>query len=193
MQDYAAFQDEVPAIVKNKGVKDRGGKEMYKFAEFDQVYKQLKPALKNHNIRPTWESAPMEDGSGRTMVTCCLHHLPSGHEKTYSVAGIPDTSGGKNSIQGTGSTDSYLRRYSLLGACDLISEGEDTDGLAQSKTTYVDNEQIAHMQSLIEKSGRGVESFCNWAKVKSLSEITNERYGAAVNMLNAIIKNAGVK
>lgn len=130
------FHENPPIIKKTKPVygKDRydkngdinpNAKPHYHFAEFDDTVKAVRPALRKVGIIATWESKDL--GGGITNVTCVLRHT-MGHEERASMSGAPEAGGSKNALQGTGSSSSYLRKYTYLLVIGLVAEGEDDDG-----------------------------------------------------------------
>ena len=60
-------------------------------------------------------------------MTCVLTHV-LGHSERVPMQSGRDESGGKNSIQGLGSTVTYLQRYTLLAATGMAVKGPDNDG-----------------------------------------------------------------
>ena len=57
-----------------------------------------------------------------------LKHLPRGHFEDLFMPAPLDTSGGKSSVQGVGSTNSYLRRYIACNIFNIVVVGDDDDG-----------------------------------------------------------------
>jgi hypothetical protein len=72
-----------------------------------------------------WE---IKQGQGGLIeVTCVLMH-ERGHQERVTLTGMPDSSGKKNAIQQTGSTVTYLQRYTLMAATGVASVDQDDDG-----------------------------------------------------------------
>jgi hypothetical protein len=124
------FKNDLPAIFKNKEVsfpnKD-GSETKYSHVELAEAAEICAESLSRYGLTYTWR--PSEGTNGRTIMTCVFRHPESGHvEEMATLGGPPDTSGGKNSVQAIGSTNSYLQRYTLLAACGIAPKGLDDDG-----------------------------------------------------------------
>lgn len=126
------FRTHIPEILKTRKVSiaTRGGENMeYWHAELDKAAKIIGEELQREGLIASWR--PSEGDNGRTIVTCVFRHPVSGHvEDMATLGGPPDTSGGKNSIQAIGSTNTYLERYTLFAAAGIVPTGTDTDGVA---------------------------------------------------------------
>ena len=130
-QAFEQFKADAPKILKTKHIiftsKEAGKKGTdYWHAELDKACDLLIPALLKVGITHQWDSSDLP--GGYTRATCILrHHL--GHEyKGSSLAGPTDQTGGKNPIQGTGSSFTYLQRYTFLATCGIVPTGTDNDG-----------------------------------------------------------------
>lgn len=121
----AAFKKEPPTLVKDTHVKyeNRGGGETdYYHESLDQVSTVIGVALAEHGLHHSWETK--QEQGGLITVTCILGH-ELGHSRTVSLSALPDTSGGKNPVQGVGSTVTYLERYTLKAIVGLAAAGQD--------------------------------------------------------------------
>lgn len=128
-QAFEQFKVDAPKILKTKHVSfdtKSGGKTDYWQVELDKACDVLIPALLKVNITHRWVTEDLPDG--RLRCTCYLKHRLGYEEKGASFAGPPDTSGGKNAIQGIGSSGSYLERYSFLASLGLVPTRVDNDG-----------------------------------------------------------------
>ena len=121
----AAFKKDPPALVKDTHVKfptKGGGETDYYHESLDQVSTVIGIALAEHGLHHSW-STKQEQG-GLITVACILGH-ELGHSKTVSLSAMPDTSGGKNPVQGVGSTVTYLERYTLKAVVGLAAADQD--------------------------------------------------------------------
>lgn len=119
---FQQFKRNAPEILKTKHV--QAGQISYSHAELDKITPILAEALLAVGITHQWRT---NEVNGRLTVTCVLKGF--GHtEEAATIAGPPDTSGGKGNVQAIGSTLTYLQRYSLLSACGLAAKGMDDDG-----------------------------------------------------------------
>lgn len=126
------FQRVCPPITKNKPAgwdhKKKEGKEPgkteYWFAELLHVEGILKEPLANNGFTYDWKTT--YEGND-IIVTCILSHV-GGHQEMDSMRAPADMSGGKNAIQASASTVSYLRRYTLQGVTGKSAGNDDKDG-----------------------------------------------------------------
>lgn len=122
----AAFKSEAIVILKSKRVSfenKSGGRTNYKHAELSSVIDALGPALSKHGFAWSWDVKQDKDWIA---VTCTLRHA-KGHSEQVTMGGPPDDSGGKNRIQGIGSTVTYLQRYTLKAITGVAEQGDDND------------------------------------------------------------------
>lgn len=126
---FKKFKDDAPKILKTKHVNfsnKGGGETNYWHVELDKACDLLIPALLKVRITHRWKSADLPGGA--TRVTCYLRHELGYEEEGASLAGPADQSGGKNPIQGVGSSTSYLERYTFLASIGIVAAGRDDDG-----------------------------------------------------------------
>lgn len=142
------FKEDAPRLLRTKHVKieKRDGTKgpEYWHVELDKACDLLIPALLKQNITHRWKSIDLPGGFVR--VTCYLRHRLGHEEEGASLAGPADSSGGKNPIQGVGSSNTYLERYTLLSTLGLVPEGKDNDGNPPGMTQEQGEEFIRAMQ-----------------------------------------------
>lgn len=117
------FQSEKPDIQKDKKADYGGGKAKYNWSSLNTIQKAIDPILSKYGLSYSFETVQTEK---HLTISCIVSHS-LGHTKKTSLTALHDTSGGKNSVQALGSTNSYLRRYTLCNAFG-ISADEDNDG-----------------------------------------------------------------
>ncbi len=116
------------------------------------------------------------------IVTGTLRHK-AGHSETASIGPLPlDTSGGKNNLQGAGSTFSYGKRYTATMLLNLTFEGEDDDGV-KGGTQLIDDESVKRLSDLIMETKSDFNRFLKFMEVDGLPEIEVKDFPKAVNML----------
>lgn len=130
-ESFKKFKDEAPKILKTKHVSFESRDTTkpatsYWHVELDKACDLLIPALLKVGITHRWKSTDLPGGA--TRVTCYLRHSLGYEEEGASLAGPSDQSGGKNPIQGVGSSVSYLERYTFLATCGIVAAGKDDDG-----------------------------------------------------------------
>lgn len=124
--DFAAMQCELPRIARNGQIeikKDGRLIQSTKFAKLEDINDGVRPTLQKYGFGVSFS---IEQGQGGITVTAkLLHRL--GHSEKTSITLPIDNSGSKNSVQGTGSTISYGKRYAMSALLN-ISTGDDMDG-----------------------------------------------------------------
>jgi len=183
------FMDEVKTVVKNK---EGFG---YFFASLDNIAKTIKPVLDKCNLYYSWDTDFVD---GIVHVTCVISHV-DGHEQRTKLAGGPDTSGKKNSIQAIGSTTSYLQRYTLVSALGLVISDQDSDlnvdddGDGGQKVVpikknknVIDKKQVEEILELIAKTKADTIKFCNHHKISSVAEMPAEQFEDCKTSLKTI-------
>lgn len=125
------FQSMVPAIRKTRTAKinSQKGSYSYKFADLGTIANSIKHSLNECGLSYRWE---FEENGGKLKVTCYVSHR-NGHTETSVMEAGMDNSGYKNDIQQKGSTQTYLQRYTLIGALGLSTADEDNDGRGHSE------------------------------------------------------------
>lgn len=139
------FQTMVPVIQKNKkaDIKSDKGSYSYKFADLGNIAKAIKASIKECGLSYRWA---FKSSNGNLMVTCYISHR-DGHTEAIEMEAGKDSSGGKNAIQQIGSTQTYLQRYTLIGALGLTTADEDNDGRG-APTTREQQPQLSEEEVL---------------------------------------------
>ena len=183
------FMDDVGTVFKNK---EGFG---YFFASLDNIAKTIKPVLDKCDLYYSWDTDFVD---GIVHVTCVISHV-DGHEQRTKLAGGPDTSGKKNSIQAIGSTTSYLQRYTLVSALGLVISDQDSDlnvdddGDGGQKVVpikknknVIDKKQVEEILELIAKTKADTVKFCNHHKISSVAEMPAEQFEDCKTSLKTI-------
>lgn len=144
-ESLAQFQSICPVIKKGKTAKvvtKTGGSFSYKYADLGEIVSQIKDALKDCGLSYRWS---FQENGLKLCVTCHLSHI-LGHTESTTLEAMPDSSGAKNDIQMKGSTQTYLQRYTLIGALGISTADEDTDGAGhkRSQQPMERPEQVRH-------------------------------------------------
>lgn len=128
----ADFKSNCPPIFKRKSVgyntKD-GDFVGYKHAELSDITDVVGPAMAAYGLSYDWD---IHQSPGKVEVDCIVTHV-MGHSKKVTMEGPPDASGKKNILQQSGSTITYLQRYTLLSATGMSTKGEDDDGAGSAE------------------------------------------------------------
>ncbi len=157
------------------------GRTHYKYADFAQIASEVDPVLAEYGL--SYRHRSKQDGK-RLAITCILAHR-DGHFEETTLAAENDESGNKNSIQGIGSTATYLQRYTLNLALGL-STTKDDDGRAAEALPTITDEQVKNLEKLITDGGGDIGKALRFMKINSLEEIPAKNYEATVKDIKAV-------
>lgn len=158
---FVAMQGDLP-VIKRDGTleyeKEKGRPEtkytVSKYARYEDIAKAIQPVLAKHGFSVSFDVQQRAEGGG-LLVSCILFHA-GGHVHRGPALPVPlDTSGGKNNIQSYGSALSYGKRYGLFAVLNVVTEGEDDDGVAAGGGP-VSFEEAATIKTLVAEAGIGV-------------------------------------
>lgn len=180
----AEFKKDPPLIKKDTQVKYQnsdGSWTVYNHADLGKSLNLISKGLSPHGLSINFKQ---EQGNGGLTITCILTHR-LGYSESTSLFASPDSSGGKNGIQGIGSTDSYLRRYTMFSITGLAAEGEDDDGRMSEvkEIEYIGEKQVSQLIDMLLVIGKTESDFCRYKGVKSLKEIPVNIFESCVDDL----------
>ena len=180
----AAFRAEAPSIEKNSVVDYtfNGKRTHYRHASLDYITGKINPVLGKHQLTFAWET---EQVDGKITVHCDVSHV-MGHKQRTTLTASPDESGGKNSVQGIGSTVSYLQRYTLTSALGLATGGQDDDAQSTSvPEEEITEKQVSVIKKLIEETNSDTEKFLSaMGGFAFVEDLPASIYNRALNALN---------
>ncbi len=119
----AKFQMECPVIVKKKIVKDKFGKEIYRYAPLDDIVAQVKKALGENNLAYDFDEE--KDKEFATAI-CIITHI-AGYTKKSSFKVEIGTESFMTSTQKYGARMTFAKRYAFCNALGILTGDEDTD------------------------------------------------------------------
>jgi len=161
------FQTIVPVLNKKKTAKinSQKGNYSYKYADLGSITAEIKSALNECGLSYRWE---FEEKNQLMKVTCLISHR-DGHTETTSMEAGKDASGAKNEIQQRGSTQTYLQRYTLIGALGLSTADDDNDGKSHSPVKEESEEDfLQQWQAEVNKVRNKVELTSLYLKNKKV-------------------------
>lgn len=126
------FQSIKPDLPRNQAVSFGQGKTAYNFCPLPEIDQRLREPLGACDLSYRFENLTKDSAFG---IRCIVTHT-KGHSECTEMYAPADTSGNKNSIQGIGSTSTYLQRYTLIAAFGLTTADEDDDGQSNSDMPY---------------------------------------------------------
>lgn len=169
--------------LKFKAVKDQrndfGG---FNYRNVEVMLSELKPILAEHDSCITFSDEIIgHDGRFYVEATATLH-TPIGEISCKASAREQDTKKGMDQAQITGSCSTYARKYALCGLLAVDDGSRDPD--AQKHIEMITKAQVKMLAAIAEQKGSDLSDICDYFKVGSLEEMTNEDYGKCLLMLN---------
>jgi len=128
INSISEFQSICPAIMKGK----KGHNCNY--ATLPSIHAVIKKPLHECGLTFRYEQSV----SKNEMTVKCIVTHENGHSEATSMAAPMDASGSKNAIQAIGSSNSYLQRYTLIGALGIVTADHDDDGMKASEINIRD-------------------------------------------------------
>jgi hypothetical protein len=188
---YRLAAAEMPRITKRGHIEYPASKEgrqrasipaSIPYAKWEDIDAAIKPIEQRHGFNRTFDTEFTSTGFMRVGT---LHHR-SGHSRSVRTPPLPlDTSGGKNSLQGAGSTATYGNRFVTRDLWNLVFEGEDDDGVKGGAGPLLTEEQYKQLADLVTSMGGGLDRLLEYMGVQALSDIPQSQFHIALNMLNA--------
>lgn len=193
--DFSRMSTELPRIAKKKEVtfknKDTGKMEVaYSYEDIVDIDEAVRPILVKYGFTLSFETN-VRDGGGMIVKGILSHR--DGYSRQTSMPLALDTSGGKNNLQGAGSTIKYGIRYATKTLLNLIviDEAPDTDGIIPE--AQINDERFKEIMQLIEDSNTDTQKFCEHLKINALREMPNSMFEKAQRDLKGKIAKMGAK
>lgn len=120
-----------------------------RYSTLDDLIHATRPVLSRHGLSLNWQTAI--DGQS-IMVTAIVRHA-QGHSIQTTLTGPRDNGKQMNQLQGGGSTETYLKRYSGFSILGLSSGDETDDDGKGADAATVNAEQYTILRDLIEGTG----------------------------------------
>lgn len=192
-QAFSKMSTELPRIVKKHEVEYENKKtnkteKAYNYATIEDIDEVTRPLLQKYGFTFSVETSVNEKGG--MIVTGSLSH-EGGYTKKTSMPLALDTSGGKNNLQGAGSTITYGTRYALTTLLNIILVDEDNDG--EIPEAFINEEKFNEIMQLIEDSNTDTQKFCEHLKINALRDMPNSMFEKAKGDLKGKIAKMGAK
>lgn len=154
--DLSAAKSELPTFVGKDRTVDfttSKGRTKYDYESLAGITSKVNPVLSKYGLSTIFDISQKDI----ITVSCRLCHR-SGHVETVTMSGPRDDSGNKNSLQQSGSTVSYLMRYTLKAALGIAAgdKEEDDDGHG-SEMSERDKEKIFNEAKILVPSAKTPE------------------------------------
>ncbi len=172
---FAAAMAEMPIVQRTS--KNHHLKRDY--ASLDDLIRAARPTLSKHGLSLNWEVQVGE----MIKVTAIVRHA-SGHFISTSDEAARDKSGSMNVLQGGGSTQTYLKRYTGFAILGMASGDEqDDDGRGAQPIPKITADAFTALASEIADTGSDEKAVMAFLKVDDLHEIDEVQYGRVMAML----------
>jgi hypothetical protein len=178
-KSFANFKKKPLSITKKSKVSFQSakGKTEYNYTSLVDIIDAVGPELALNGLSITWVP---EQSQNSVKVTAKLTHI-NGHTVTATLTSPPDTSGGKNGVQGIGSTITYLARYLITALLGISTKEDDTDGAQPTaKEDLITLVQLEELQKVIKNNNRETEeltsAICAVHKIDELSKIKQSEF-----------------
>lgn len=174
-QAFAAAMAEMPAVPRtgwNPHLKR-------KYSTLDDLIVTTRPVLARHGLSLNWQSGT--DGD-RIWVKAIVRHS-GGHQITTEDSGNRDKSGSMNILQGGGSTQTYLKRFTGFAILGMASGDEaDDDGAAVTDQPRVTDAEVDAICEVIRSKKTGQEVSAYLQKLERRFQIDEVRTAARAHL-----------
>jgi len=173
---FAAMQPQLPVVTRRGSItgesRRTGDKLNQSYGRWEDISPAIMPVLAKHGFAIRFRQEPVTDvtGAAKTRITCILSHAQGHREEAFFDLPL-DTTGSKNNVQAYGSTASYGRRYSAMLALNIVTKGEDDDGVAAAGGDFITEEQADKLRARIDAAGIHIRRFCAVMKVDGVAQL----------------------
>lgn len=183
---FASAMAEMPDVPRTGNNKHLGRK----YATLDDLIRTSRPVLARHGLSLNWQTGI--DGDHIWVRAIVRHAL--GHSIQTEQRGPRDKSGSMNELQGGGSTETYLKRYTgfaILGVS--AGDEQDDDGHGSGAPSTISEEQRAALAKALTDSGMDPLTFHRAfghrnPEQADLAEFPAARFKEAMDRLDAYAK-----
>lgn len=152
------------------------------YAKYEDIHEAVTPLLTEEGFVVSYTSELIPGASNILKVTANVKHV-GGHSESGSVfLPLTDSSGAKNSVQGSGSILSYGKRYALCQYLDIVSEDQDDDGNGGG-VEPISQEQVDTLSQWLDTVKANRPVFLDYMGVSRLEDIKVRDHAKAVAAL----------
>lgn len=144
-QAFAAAMAEMPDVPRS-GKNSHSGQ---KYSTLDDLIRTARPVLARHGLSLNWQTSA---NGNEYSVTAIVRHA-MGHSIQTTLTGARDTGKQMNVLQGGGSTETYLKRYTGFSILGLSSGDEVEDDGRSATDPSINADQFIILRDLIEATG----------------------------------------
>jgi hypothetical protein len=157
--DMSLVQAEMQPVVRRLEVKlektdGTNAGQGYKVADALDIDEMIKPIYTKYGFSVTHNRRSREGDGGGFVVISTLRHR-SGHSIIAEFPIALDTGPGRNNAKAAGSTDTYGRKYNILGLFNIVRKNEDKDGDIAGGGQPITFDEAAEIKRLVDEAGLG--------------------------------------
>jgi len=178
-QAFARVCAQMPRVTKNSMI-DFGKGKPIPYAKFEDIDAAIRSIYQGEGFTLTFDTEPSAQTGWTTYHAILIHQ--NGNKRRSSISLPLDTSGGKQNIQGAGSSSSYGVRYATKNLFNIVFENEDDDGKFAS-TSFIDAVSVAKLEALITETKTELSRFLEAFQASALENIQTKDFARAVDML----------
>ena len=173
---FAEAMSEMPMIPRT----GKNNHSQQRYSTLDDLIKATRPVLSRHGLSLNWQTTA---SGNEYSVTAIVRHA-DGHSISTTLSGARDNGKQMNVLQGGGSTETYLKRYTGFSILGLASgdEVEDDGRAADTKTVTAD--QYIALRDKAAEAGVAEDKICLAAGVGDLQQFPAAQFDAAMKRLN---------
>lgn len=169
------FARRCQAIHKCRQTKPSANFEGFTFASYDDIMRQAGPIMADVGLSASFDTESLDGGIIR--MTCRLRWGTHVDETRFSA---PIPGGLKvSATQQYGACLSYLKRYTLCAALNIVVTDEDTEQIEGTISKF----QEAELKALINTKQVDVVRFLKWANIDGLDQMPSSAFAKALDML----------
>lgn len=184
--DLALLHDEISQLtfIRDGKIPLKSG--AIPFVTYEQVIKKVGPLLRKYGFTVRYTSE--DQGANEQGVLWKLHvRHRAGHEETSSKRLPPDLGSGRNNLQAHGSSDTYCKRYLLVGYLNIVVLMQaDDDG--STATKCINDAQIMKLEDMMagmDMTEVECKGFLQYMGVAHVMDIPEHAFTKAFEVLKA--------
>ena len=143
-QAFSAAMAEMPDVPRN-GKNNHSGQ---KYSTLDDLIRTARPVLARHGLSLNWQT---NANGNEYSVTAIVRHA-MGHSIQTTLTGARDTGKQMNVLQGGGSTETYLKRYTGFSILGTSSGDEVEDDGRGATDPSISADQFVILRDLMEET-----------------------------------------
>ena len=188
----AAAQAALIPVVKNRKNDHTGAK----YADVLAIAEQALPVIYQHGFAVSVSECTSPTGRQGFIGAACEVAHKGGHSKRH-VFDVPIDAAGaqgktnKTPIQAYGSTLTYVRRYAISNVFNLAVTDNDGNAPAAAASGMISAEQLAELETLMEKHGVSVPDFCNHYEIGRVADVPARYFSKVVEAITSPKRKGG--